>query len=140
MWEPITGDLTGSQTVVDGYAAGKSVILEFVLQEINRTDIEDFLYPWQTYSAGNTFPDVHKANHGPIIGQLISEVAGTLRLTPKPGSELAATIQYYDFRGIAHGPKTRNLNTRPSVVPILFQVLPTFENTYYTQYWKETTV
>lgn len=126
-YETITGDQFGSHGDVDGYYIGRRVTLEFVLQELSTLFINEFLYPWTTYTSNLPFRG--QAAKVPPTGMLVSDAAGDLRATPRTGTPAATdeSDPYY-FKGISSGPYEINWNTKLRVVPVIFKVIPRFDS------------
>ena len=86
--QPITGDLYGAETILDGVYTGGNLILEFLLQEANRTQVKALAYP---FNASTTSSMTATLEHElGVPGVLWSKAAGSLVITPALGTKAAA--------------------------------------------------
>ena len=126
---PIAGDRFG-ETDVDGVFSGQNLTLEWVLQEVNKDSVQNFL-SWYRNSSAAT--EKHFFNEMGQVGNLISSLAGTLKIAPRvnttsnlaPGNNQEAT-RYY--KGVNVSPIQEILATEPNFIPVSFKAYPFYDS------------
>ena len=141
--EMIRGDAYGN-TDIDAVYKGGNVELEFVLQELNVTAVREFLAAFRETDtvAANTRYD----NEVGIVGHTAANgsgtgFAGTLVAIPRAGTpaELAyGGTSSRMYMGFPIGEFPEFLDTRHSVMPVRFKVLP-HDNSGTLVWWQWTT-
>lgn len=85
---PITSDLYGRDTILDGVYQGGNLYLEFLLQEANKANVKAMAFPFNvTTTSGST---MSLENELGVPGKLWSTGGGVLVLTAVTGTKAAS--------------------------------------------------
>lgn len=152
--QEITTDEYGPNTVVDHVYQGQNVVLEFVLQELNKDVVQMFLHPFQCTYVSGVATAVRQEDVGGV-GRLGCGVFGILEAIPAPfspaeaftggsaagtsgtypGTAATAPLSGRHYRGIVVGTLTEPMDSRLRSVPVRFQCYP-FAVSGVTKHWK----
>ena len=121
--EPITSDIYGKDTLLDGVYAGGNVFVLLVLQEWTAA-IRVALWPW------GTMGDMG------IVGRRVTDLAKQLVLTAVTGT-VAATVGPTTLTFPLAFPAAGNqidiiLGSQPRNIPLLFQCVPNSSGVWWT--------
>lgn len=145
---PFTSGMFGD-TVLDGVTGGSSeMILEFVLQNVNITQVRRLVRPWYIDTNATT-PMVQNTNgtnalEGAVTpaGLKWSGIAGRLALTPVAGTsadygDSASHIRYYKHVVLMNGSEIRKkFWYRERYLPIRLRVLPWLDSDSILRFWQ----
>lgn len=130
-FKDITGDALGPETVVDQIYQGGNCFLEFVMQEINITQVRLFLAPARATPTPTTVPAYNEVGK---VGHMSTTLAGTLFAIPVVGTpaDLAhgtTNSNIRKYQGYVVGDMNETLDVSHNVIPVRFMCLPFSDGT-----------